>query len=143
MPRGVKRRAGAAAPRPAEHAATVWAAVACGSAAAAQEFDLTVACAGGRLRCHRAVLATASTFLGQLLRGAEVQGRDGAWVAVGRPELLVLDQVQVADLRRLLCLLYNGFADVTLDAAADLKEVWKHLDINIVRWVVITGGDWS
>ena len=44
-----------------------------------------------------------------------------------------LTQVRARDLRRLLCLLYNGYADVTLEAAAELKEVWKHLDINIVE----------
>ena len=45
-----------------------------------------------------------------------------------------LTQVRARDLRRLLCLLYNGYADVTLEAAAELKEVWKHLDINIVEY---------
>jgi len=100
------------------------------------KFDLTVVCDGGeKLQCHRGVLATASTFLANLLKDVEVQTRDGTWVKIEQPgeKTLVLDQVNARDLRRLLCLLYNGYADVTLDAAADLKEVWKHLDINIVK----------
>ena len=113
-----------------------------------QDFDLTLVCLGGEaLRCHRAVLASASNFLATLLQEPEVQTREG-WVRLpGQESTLVLDQVlpgsdppspstpqvKARDLRRLLCLLYNGYADVTLDAAAQLKEVWKHLDINIVK----------
>jgi len=100
------------------------------------KFNLTVVCEGGeKLECHRAVLASASSFLAGLLQDTEVQTRDGTWIRLESSEnkTLVLDQVQARDLRRLLCLLYNGYAEVTLDAAADLKEVWKHLDINIVK----------
>ena len=100
-----------------------------------QDFDLTLVCLGGEvLRCHRAVIASASSFLATLLQSPEVQTREG-WVRLqqGQEATLVLDQVRARDLRRLLCLLYNGYADVTLEAAGQLKEVWKHLDINIVK----------
>jgi len=99
-------------------------------------FDLKIVCCGGQsLWCHRSVVAGCSTFLAELLQEPEVQARDGSWVRIeGRMEwTLLLDQVQLSDLRRLLCLLYNGFAEVTLNAAADLKEVWKHLRIDVVK----------
>jgi len=100
-------------------------------------FDLALVCCGGEiLECDSAVLASASSFLGSLLRGVQLQARDGSWLSLpdgNNGATLILDQVKAKDLRRLLCLLYNGYADVTLDAAADLKDVWKHLDIDIVK----------
>ena len=64
----------------------------------------------------------------------QVQTKEGSWVEVGSPvDLLILDEVTACHLKGLLCLLYNGFADVTLDSAAELKDVWEHLGVDIVK----------
>ena len=64
----------------------------------------------------------------------QVQTKEGVWVEVVSPvDLLILDEVTACHLKGLLCLLYNGFADVTLDSAAELKDVWEHLGVDIVK----------
>ena len=132
---------------------------------AESKFDLKVLCkgkylmvgssvlsqlSGGEvLSCHRAILASASSFLSGLLQGhkvrwshpqldhgepTKVETKEGSWVEVASAaDLLVLDQVAAAHLQGLLCLLYNGFADVTLDSAAELKDVWEHLGVDLVK----------
>merc|ERR1719228_961189 len=57
--------------------------------------------------------------------------RDGSW----RTEevAILMPDVHSRDLRRVLCVLYNGYAKVTVKAAEQLKKVWKQLDIDIVR----------
>jgi len=103
---------------------------------AESKFDLKVLCKGGEvLSCHRAILASASSFLSGLLQGHKVETKEGSWVEVASAaDLLVLDQVAAAHLQGLLCLLYNGFADVTLDSAAELKDVWEHLGVDLVKF---------
>ena len=104
---------------------------------------------GEELSCHRAILASASSFLSGLLQGhkvrwshpqldhgepTKVETKEGSWIEVASAaDLLVLDQVAAAHLQGLLCLLYNGFADVTLDSAAELKDVWEHLGVDLVK----------
>ena len=63
-----------------------------------------------------------------------MQTKEGDWIEVSSPvDLLILDEVTACHLRGLLCLLYNGFADVTLDSAAELKDVWDHLGVDVVK----------
>jgi hypothetical protein len=93
------------------------------------------------VQCHRAVLGAASPALARRLEGPLVRAKDGEWVRLeGREgDTLVLGQVRTKDFRRLLSLLYNGYADVgggqngdALATTAGLKDVWRHLDRS--RW---------
>ena len=64
----------------------------------------------------------------------QMQTKEGVWVEVASPvDLLILDEVTASHLKDLLCLLYNGFADVTLDSAAELKDTWEHLEVDVVK----------
>ena len=64
----------------------------------------------------------------------QMQTKEGVWVEVASPvDLLILDEVTATHLKDLLCLLYNGFADVTLDSAAELKDTWEHLEVDVVK----------
>jgi len=136
-PRGAKKRSqvgegkgNALLPPLHQTAAKAWAGV------ADSEFDLKVLCKGGDLLlCHRAILASASSYLSVLLQGHKVQSKEGGWVEVASPvDLLILDELTASHLKDLLCLLYNGFADVTLDSAAELKDTWEHLGVDIVKF---------
>merc|ERR1719430_48658 len=56
--------------------------------------------------------------------------KDGCWRT---EELTILmPGVQSRDLVRVLGILYNGYTKVTVKAAEELKNVWKHLGIDIV-----------
>jgi len=132
-PRGAKKRSQigeAILPPLRQSSAKAWAGV------ADSEFDLRVLCKGGELLlCHRAILASASSFLKVLLQGHQVQIKEGIWVEIASSvDLLILDEVTACHLKGLLCLIYNGFADVTLDSAAELKDVWEHLGVDVVKF---------
>ena len=63
-----------------------------------------------------------------------METREGIWVEVASSvDLLILDEVAACHLQGLLCLVYNGFADVTLDSAAELKGLWEHLTVDVVK----------
>jgi len=114
---------------PSERCKAVWGMV---STLEAPKFDLLVICEDGlEVWCHQSVLASASKGLAELLRGQGVLTGDGGW----RTEevTIILPGVQGKDLGKVLCVLYNGYAKVTVKAAEELKRVWKQLGIDIVR----------
>jgi len=105
----------------------VWSSI----ASSHHKFDLLIICEdGSRVRCHQAVLASASQRIGELLEGKGVMTMDGSW----RTEevTILMPDVQSRDLVRVLGVLYNGYTTVTVRAAEELKKVWKHLGIDIV-----------
>jgi len=114
---------------PGERCKAVWSRV---SALDAQKFDLQVICEDGlEVWCHQAVLASASSGIAELLRGQGVMTQDGGW-KTGEVTIL-LPGVQSKNLVRVLSVLYNGYAQVTVTAAEELKRVWKQLGIDIVK----------
>jgi len=96
------------------------------------KFDLLVICDGGeQIWCHQAVLASGSQVLAELLEGQGVMTMDGCW----RTEevTMFMPGVKGRDLVRVLCVLYNGYAKVTVKTAEELKKLWKQLGIDVVR----------
>jgi len=95
------------------------------------KFDLLIICEDRtEVRCHQSVLGSASQIIGELLEGQGVMTKDGCWRT---EELTILmPGVQSRDLVRVLGILYNGYTKVTVKAAEELKNVWKHLGIDIV-----------
>jgi len=96
------------------------------------KFDLQVVCEDRvDVWCHQAVLASASSGIAELLKGQGLLTREGGWKT--GEVTIILPGVLSKDLRMVLCVLYNGFAQVTVKAAEELKKVWKQLGIDIVR----------
>jgi hypothetical protein len=100
------------------------------------QFDLTLVCGPPRqqkvVQCHQSVLASSSEHLAALLQGRAVQIRDGSWVT--HHATMVLPGVRVEDMVRLLCLLYNGFAQIKDSRQAkELKDLTKDLGLTVVK----------
>merc|ERR1719509_576734 len=75
--------------------------------------DVTLVCGdGSHLPCHRAVLASASTFLRQIL-----------YESLQQRTLLFLGQVEVEEVRALLELLYTGTSSLTQDRLPGLQAL--------------------
>jgi len=79
--------------------------------------DVTLVCGdGSHLPCHRAVLASASTFLRQIL-----------YESLQQRTLLFLGQVEVEEVRALLELLYTGTSSLTQDRIPALQALATNL----------------
>jgi len=79
--------------------------------------DVTLVCGdGSHLPCHRAVLASASTFLRQIL-----------YESLQQRTLLFLGQVEVEEVRALLELLYTGTSSLTQDRLPSLQALATNL----------------
>merc|ERR1719357_1778197 len=95
-------------------------------------FDLNLVCSNGEnIWCHQSVLAGASRWISKLLSSQLMFTHDGSLKI--EEATLIFPEIEKIDLQRMLCVLYNGYANVTVNAAEDLKRVWKHLGIDIVR----------
>ena len=79
--------------------------------------DVTLVCGdGSHLPCHRAVLASASTFLRQIL-----------YESLQQRTMLFLGQVEVEEIRALLELLYTGTSSLTQDRLPGLQALATNL----------------
>ena len=94
--------------------------------------DVTLVCGdGSHLPCHRAVLASASTFLRQIL-----------YESLQQRTLLFLGQVEVEEVTAFLDFLYTGTCSLAQDGLPRLQALATNLGVdNLVRHLTNVGGD--